>query len=112
LERKVSRAADFPDPNLQKSSGIRAKDRFVPGKSVALSPVVHRHLEYFSLGGVIALVWAPRSPMLPWVVASMSLVTLGAWSMVTAAGRGDCVLLGSIAAYELIIGLTDKSQIG
>jgi hypothetical protein len=32
--------------------------------------------------------------------------------MVTAAGRGDCVLLGSIAAYELIIGLTEKSQIG
>jgi hypothetical protein len=73
---------------------------------------VHRPLEYFSLGGVIALVWAPRAQMLPWVIASMSLVTLGAWSMVTAAGRGDCVLLGSIAAYELIIGLTDKSQIG
>jgi hypothetical protein len=84
----------------------------VSGKSVALQALVHRHLEYFSLGGVIAMVWAPRTQMLPWVVAALSLVSMGAWSMVTAAGRGDCVLLGSIAAYELIIGLTEKSQIG
>ena len=74
---------------------------------------MHRHLEYFSLGGVLALVWAPRTQVLPWVVAALSLVSMGAWSMVvTAAGRTDCVLLGSIAAYELLIGLTEKSHVG
>ena len=74
---------------------------------------MHRHLEYFSLGGVLALVWAPRTQVLPWVVAALSLVSMGAWSMVvTAVGRTDCVLLGSIAAYELLIGLTEKSHVG
>jgi hypothetical protein len=50
--------------------------------------------------------------MLPWIVAALSLVALAAWSMATAAGRADCVLLGSVAAYELIIGFTEKAQIG
>jgi hypothetical protein len=71
---------------------------------------VHRHFEYFSLGGVIALVWTPRLQLLPWVVAALSLAGVGLWSMGTAAGRIDSVLLGSVAAYELIIGLTERAH--
>ena len=48
--------------------------------------------------------------MLPWVVAAVSLAGMGLWSMATAVGRIDSVLLGSVAAYELIIGLTEKAQ--
>jgi hypothetical protein len=73
---------------------------------------VHRHLEYFSLGGLLALVWNPRAQMLPWVVAALTLVGVGASGISNAAGRMDFVLLASVAAYELIIGLTEKVQIG
>jgi alpha-beta hydrolase superfamily lysophospholipase len=71
---------------------------------------VHRHLEYFSLGGLLALVWTPRTQMLPWMVIALVLVSVGAWGVSNAAGRVDFVLIASVAAYELIIGLTEKAQ--
>lgn len=50
--------------------------------------------------------------MLPWVVTALTLVGVGASGISNAAGRMDFVLLASVAAYELIIGLTEKVQIG
>lgn len=82
------------------------------GKSVALVQVVNRQLEYFSLGGLLSLVWNPRAPLLPWMVIALILIGVGAWGIGNAAGRVDFVLIASVAAYELIIGLTEKVQRG
>ena len=73
---------------------------------------MHRHLEYFSLGGLLARVWSPRAQILPWMVIALILVAMGAFGAANAAGRVDFVLIASVAAYELIIGLTEKVQQG
>ena len=62
---------------------------------------------FFSLGGLLARLWRPRSPMTPFVCAS-SLLTAGAiWDRVRTGGPIDFVLLG-LAGYELVIGLTEE----
>jgi len=71
-----------------------------------------RRLEYFSLGGVLALVWTPRLRTLPWIVAALMLIGMGAWDITTRVGRTDFVLMASIAGYELIIGLTEEATAG
>ena len=71
-----------------------------------------RHLEFFSLGGVLALVWKPRSPSLPWIVAALALLAVGSWDLSTRLGRVDFVLMASIAGYELIMGLTEEPLVG
>ena len=67
-----------------------------------------RRLEFFSLGGVLALVWTPRLHTLPWIVAALMLIAVGSWDLTTRLGRVDFVLMASIAGYELIIGLTEE----
>jgi hypothetical protein len=103
---------DFRAQVEKNPSGFRANDRFVPGKAVALFTGVNRQLEYFSLGGLLARVWTPRAQMLPWMVIASILVSVGAWGFGNAAGRVDFVLIASVAAYELIIGLTERVQRG
>lgn len=71
-----------------------------------------RRLEFFSLGGVLALVWKPRPHSLPWIVAALALLGVGSWDMTTRLGLVDFVLMASIAGYELIIGLTEEPLAG
>ncbi|MGH9146859.1 MAG: hypothetical protein ACRD1Q_09130 [Vicinamibacterales bacterium] len=73
---------------------------------------MNRQLEYFSLGGLLSLVWSPRAQLLPWMVIALILIGVGAWGIGNEAGRTDFVLIASVAAYELIIGLTEKVQRG
>lgn len=73
---------------------------------------MNRRLEYFSLGGLLSLVWSPRAQLLPWILIALILIGVGAWGIGNEAGRTDFVLIASVAAYELIIGLTEKVQRG
>ena len=65
-------------------------------------------LEFFSLGGVLAMVWKPRVIPLPWVLAALALTALGCWDLVRGPGHVDFILLG-LAGYELAIGLTEDA---
>lgn len=71
-----------------------------------------RRLEFFSLGGLLGLVWKPRLHSLPWIAAALTLVAVGAWDLTTRLGRVNFVLMASLAGYELIIGLTEESPAG
>lgn len=65
------------------------------------------HGSFFSLGGLLSRMWRTRSPITPWICAS-SLLTSGAiWDKMRTGGPIDFVLLG-LAAYELVIGLTEE----
>jgi hypothetical protein len=46
------------------------------------------------------------------MVIALILIGVGAWGIGNEAGRTDFVLIASVAAYELIIGLTEKVQRG
>ena len=70
-----------------------------------------RRLEFFSLGGVLALVWKPHPPTLPWIVVALTFIGVGSRDMSTRMSRVDFVLMASLAGYELIIGLTEKSPV-
>ena len=86
----------------------RRPDRF--GQAGCFSRVVRlpATLEFFSLGGLLAVVWKPRVVPLPWVLAASMLVVLGCWDLVRAPGRVDFILLG-LAGYELALGLTEDA---
>jgi hypothetical protein len=68
-----------------------------------------QRLEFFSLGGVLSIWWSPAILELPWVVAAASLVLLSCWDVFDGAGRVDFILIG-LAAYELLIGLTEEKK--
>jgi peptidoglycan/LPS O-acetylase OafA/YrhL len=68
-----------------------------------------RRLEFFSLGGVLAILWRPRVRELPWIAASATLLLLSCWDVFRGAGRVDFILMG-LAAYELVIGFTEEQQ--
>ena len=63
-------------------------------------------LEFFSLGGVLAVFWNAHVHVLPYLVAASILAALSCWDLMLGAGRADFILLG-LAAYELVLGLTD-----
>ena len=63
-------------------------------------------LEFFSLGGVLAVFWHAHLHVLPYVVAASILTALSCWDLFLGAGRADFILLG-LAAYELVLGLTE-----
>jgi hypothetical protein len=65
------------------------------------------HLEFFSLGGLLAILWRPSVQLLPWIIASATLFLLSCWDVFRGAGRMDFILMG-LAAYELVIGLTEE----
>jgi hypothetical protein len=67
-----------------------------------------RPIRLFSLGKVIARFWHPARNWMPWSAAALGL-TVGAFFDTVRFGRGpDFILLG-LAAYELLIGLTEPS---
>ena len=66
-------------------------------------------LEFFSLGGVLAILWSPGTQELPWIVASATLLLLSFWDVFRGVGRVDFILMG-LAAYELVIGLTEEQR--
>ena len=68
-----------------------------------------QRLEFFSLGGVFSIWWSPSVLELPWIVAAASLVLLSCWDVFDGAGRVDFILIG-LAAYELLIGLTEEKE--
>jgi len=67
------------------------------------------HLEFFSLGGVLATWWSPRNQVMPWIVAAIMLLLLSCWDVFGGAGRADFILIG-LAGYELLIGLTEEAD--
>jgi hypothetical protein len=67
------------------------------------------HLEFFSLGGVLATWWRPRNLVMPWVVSAAVLLLLSCWDVFGRAGRADFILIG-LAGYELLIGLTEEGD--
>ena len=69
------------------------------------------HLEFFSLGGVLATMWNPAVQVAPWIVAAAILALGACWDVFRGAGRVDFILLG-LAAYELVIGLTEDLRPG
>jgi hypothetical protein len=84
--------------------------RFAVGCSVRIdrrASLAPQRLEFFSLGGVLSILWRPPILELPWVVAAASLVLLSCWDVFKGAGRVDFILIG-LAAYELLIGLTEE----
>ena len=65
-------------------------------------------LEFFSLGGVLAIFWRPRPQLLPWIGAASALMLLSCWDVFRGAGRVDLIVMG-LAGYELVIGLTEDA---
>jgi hypothetical protein len=63
----------------------------------------------FSLGGVLARVWHPRYPLLPWALTSALLMTAGLWDYWTVGAPVEWVVVG-LSAYELMIGLLDVPE--
>jgi hypothetical protein len=74
----------------------------LPGRRMRLP----QHLEFFSLGGLVANVWKPQVRVLPWVGAAAALMLLSCWDVFRGAGRIDLIVMG-LAGYELVIGLTE-----
>ena len=70
---------------------------------------IAQRLEFFSLGGVLSIWWSPTVLELPWIVTAASLVLLSCWDVFKGAGRVDFILIG-LAAYELLIGLTEEKK--
>jgi len=65
--------------------------------------------DFFSLGGVFSRWWPSRAPgVAPWICASALLTSGAVWDWVRTGGEVDFILLG-LAAYELVIGLTEES---
>ena len=63
---------------------------------------------FFSLGGLFARWWPSRAPgVAPWVCASALLMSGALWDWVRTGGEVDFILMG-LAAYELVIGLTEE----
>jgi hypothetical protein len=59
---------------------------------------------FFTLGGVLARVWRPAYPLLPWALTSALLTVAAMWDYWRRGGPIDYVVLG-LAAYELMFGL-------
>ena len=66
------------------------------------------HPAFFSIGGLLARCWRTRSPITPWICASSVLTSGALWDSVRTGGSIDFIMLG-LAAYELVIGLTEES---
>ena len=66
-------------------------------------------VEFFSLGGLMALCWCPRNRLLPWIVAATTLAGLSCWDLLARAGGVDFIILG-LAGYEMVIGLTETTE--
>jgi hypothetical protein len=64
-------------------------------------------LEFFSLGGLLFRFWTPRSQLLPWLSAAITLSLLACWDLAARGGSVDFIMLG-LAGYELVIGLTEE----
>ena len=65
--------------------------------------------EFFSIGGLFARWWPIGTPgVAPWVCASSVLTSGAIWDWLRVGGSVDFVLLG-LAAYELVIGLTQEA---
>ena len=62
----------------------------------------------FSVGGLVARWAQAQDSRMPWIVAALCLGALSASDLVMRGGRIDFILAG-LAAYELLIGLTEDS---
>ena len=71
-----------------------------------MSVQVNQQLPLFSLGGVLRLWWRSGPTFMPWACVASLLASLSMWDLVVRAGRPDFILLG-LAAYELMVGLTE-----
>lgn len=60
--------------------------------------------EFFTIGGLLARVWRPAYPLLPWALTSALLTVAALWEHWTTGGPVEWIVLG-LAAYELMIGL-------
>ena len=60
----------------------------------------------FSLGALVARVWRPAYPLLPWALTSALLTTSAVWDFCSRDGAIEYTVLG-LAAYELMMGLME-----
>jgi hypothetical protein len=61
---------------------------------------------FFTLGGVLALVWRPAYPLLPWALTSALLMAAGLWDHWSYGGSIEWLIVG-LSAYELMMGLLE-----
>lgn len=80
----------------------------VSGITIALRAAMRD--EYFTIGGVLARVWRPTYPLLPWALTSALLTVAGVWDHWTKGAPVEWLVLG-LAAYELMIGLLSTAGV-
>jgi hypothetical protein len=63
----------------------------------------------FSLGKLIARFWHPRRDWMPWTAAALGLALGAVFDTIRFGRAPDFILLG-LAAYEMLIGLTEPRR--
>ena len=76
-------------------------------RAVTRAPCLVRG-QFFSLGGLLASYARTRSTLAPWTLSAAVLVALASWDPMARGGGFDITLLG-LAAYELLIALTQPA---
>ena len=66
--------------------------------------------EFFTIGGMLARVWRPAYPLLPWALTSAMLTVAALWGRWNDGAPVEWVVLG-LAAYELMIGLLSVESV-
>ena len=65
--------------------------------------------EFFSLGGLLVPYVKTPASFAPWTLSAAMLLAVAAWDPFMNGGRFDAILFG-LAAYELLIGLTQPPK--
>jgi hypothetical protein len=65
--------------------------------------------EFFSLGALLVPYVKTPTPFAPWTLSAAMLLAVAAWDPFMNGGRFDAILFG-LAAYELLIGLTQPPK--
>lgn len=63
----------------------------------------------FTLGGVLAKVWRPAYPLLPWALTSAMLMAAGMWDFWSRGGAVEWIVV-ALSAYELMLGLLEEHE--
>ena len=63
----------------------------------------------FTLGGLLARIWQPAYPLLPWALTSALLMTAGMWGYWSQGGPIEWIVV-ALPAYELMLGLLEEPE--
>jgi hypothetical protein len=106
IHRPPRNLAGWYEPSAAFVITVRIVER--PTIKKLMCPLRHND-PMFSLGGLIGRFWRPRRQWMPWTAAAAGLAIAGLYDLLTV-GRGpDFILLG-LAAYELLVGLTNDPR--